>query len=193
MNKLNLIGLAFAIAFLFFSCNFEKTGKSPVQKEKKIVQKWLGKKVELPDSLPVLSKASLVPFYRARVYKRDNIKIVTSVDGGCHVCMEQLEHWGKFIQKAKASDDFEILFYITGTTPKLFKNEFYHKLNFKYPLIIDSNFQLLKRNEFPYKKKYQTMLLNEDHKVIAIGNPAVSSEIKEIYLKKINNMLNQPK
>jgi hypothetical protein len=188
MKRIITVVLILCLLYLFWGCNSKNKNNSTVPENKQIVEEWIGKKIILPDSLTVLFKDTLFPFYSSKFYKTNTIKILTPIDGGCHVCLHQLDKWNNLIKKAKKNEELDILFYITGTTVKHFKNEFYHKINIDYPLIIDTNLKLHKINNFPFQKKYQTFLLDRKKQVKVIGNPVFNSKIKDLYLNELKKM-----
>lgn len=51
---------------------------------------------------------------------------------------------------------------------------------------IDENDSLNKLNHFPHEIMLQTFLLNENNKVLAMGNPVYSSKISELYVNIIS-------
>ena len=58
--------------------------------------------------------------------------------------------------------------------------------NFDYPVCIDEKDSINKLNHFPVEMRFQTLLLDKENKVLAIGNPVQNPKIKELYLKIIS-------
>ena len=68
------------------------------------------------------------------------------------------------------------------------KNDLIHflkRVEFEYPVCIDTNSSFEHLNHFPKDERFQTFLLDKEHRVIAIGNPIYNPRIKELYLKII--------
>ena len=59
------------------------------------------------------------------------------------------------------------------------------RYNFEYPVCIDVHNVFCQLNSFPELTEFQTFLLNQENKVVAIGNPVHNPKIKELYLKII--------
>ena len=56
---------------------------------------------------------------------------------------------------------------------------------FTYPIYIDVADSLNRLNHFSSDERFQTLLLDKDNKVVAIGNPINNPKVKELYLKII--------
>lgn len=57
--------------------------------------------------------------------------------------------------------------------------------NFFHPVCIDDKNRLNQLNHFPSDMTFQTFLLDENNKVLAIGNPIHNPQVKELYLNII--------
>lgn len=57
--------------------------------------------------------------------------------------------------------------------------------SFSFPVCIDEEDRVNKLNNFPKEMAFQTFLLDNDNKVIAMGNPILNPQIKELYLRII--------
>jgi hypothetical protein len=58
--------------------------------------------------------------------------------------------------------------------------------DFEYPVCIDLKDSLNALNHFPPNESFHTFLLDRTNKVVAIGNPILNPQIKELYLKIIS-------
>jgi glutathione peroxidase-family protein len=56
---------------------------------------------------------------------------------------------------------------------------------FTYPIYIDVADSLNRLNHFSSDERFQTLLLDKDNKVVAIGNPINNPKVKELYFKII--------
>ena len=56
---------------------------------------------------------------------------------------------------------------------------------FETPICIDNEDALNKLNRFPQDERFQTLLLNESNRVLAMGNPIHNPKVKDLYLKII--------
>lgn len=108
-------------------------------------------------------------------------KIVTYVDStGCLSCKLQLTEWKEFIQ---ATDSLNIayIFYF-NTSNKEGLKYIMKRDNFIHPVCLDVDDKFNQQNHFPSETNFHTFLLSRNNKVIAIGNPIQSPQIKDIYL-----------
>ena len=61
------------------------------------------------------------------------------------------------------------------------------KNKFDYPIFYASKNNINKINNFPEQIEYQTFLLNQDNRVLIIGNPIKNEKLWNLYLRTINN------
>ena len=54
------------------------------------------------------------------------------------------------------------------------------------PVCIDFDGELNKLNDFPPFPQFHTLLLDKDNKVLVIGNPVHSTEIRSLYFKQLS-------
>lgn len=73
-------------------------------------------------------------------------------------------------------------------TPKKKKkiNRILLENRFNYPICVDEHDSINILNHFPSNANFQTFLLNQNNKVLAIGNPVHNLKIRELYLKIIS-------
>lgn len=167
------------IIAIFFSCSQSEKGKVL-----HIIKEWIGKEIIYSSDI-VLTRLG-----------QDTIKyipaispytIITYVDStGCVDSSLRLPKWKKFISELDSMS--------RGTIPVLF---IFHskkmedvisvlkRNNFNYMVCIDENDSFNRLNHFSTNLEYQTLLLDKDRKVIAIGNPVYNPQIKKLYLNII--------
>lgn len=99
-------------------------------------------------------------------------KVFSYVDSiGCISCKLKLNEWQKYIADVDSlyPDVVRFLFYFH---PKS-RNEIRRVLlfdKFKYPVCIDEQDSINELNHFPSEAMFQTFFLDEQNKVIAMGN-----------------------
>jgi hypothetical protein len=54
--------------------------------------------------------------------------------------------------------------------------------DFTYPVCFDGQDELNGLNRFPSDMTFQTLLLDKENRVVAIGNPVLNPKVKELYL-----------
>ena len=105
---------------------------------------------------------------------------------GCTSCRLLLHKWKEFIEEVDsvATTPVQFLFYLT---PKSVKEARYitRRDDFTYPMCVDINNEINKKNKFPEKDMFHTFLLDTENKVRIIGNPIHNSAVRELYIDAI--------
>lgn len=170
---LNLIAL--------LSCSKQKSDNDLLP----IVKEWYGKEVKFPDR-PVFT-----------LYGKDTVdysipqspyKVLVYVDStGCVDCKLQLQKWQELIKYTNSISNGEIPF-LFFFFPKDYKElcQFFKRDLFDIPVCIDFKGELNKLNNFPPLPQFHTFLLDKDNKVLVIGNPVHSVDIRSMYIKKLS-------
>lgn len=155
--------------------------ESPSIKISELVKEWSNKKIIYPDHIcfTVFGKDTI---------SQDSIpnskySIITYVDSlGCMSCKLQLRKWKAFILEIDSLTKFSVPVYFFLHPRNL--DEMFLALKreqFNYPVCIDIDDSLNILNRFPKEMQFQTFLLDEKNRVIAIGNPIHNPKIKNIY------------
>lgn len=172
--------LLYILLFIFMiSCNETKN-----EKIFHLVNEWSGKEIFYPDDMTFT------------LWGRDTIKrtffhapfsIVTYADStGCISCKLQLPKWKSFIVELDSISLGKVPVYFF-LCPKDFKEIIYtlKRDYFDYPVCVDMKDVFNRLNHFPDEIDFHTFLLDENSKVVAIGNPVYNFKIKELYLNII--------
>lgn len=166
---------------MFLSCGRQKGDNELLP----IVKEWYGKEVKFPDH-PVFT-----------LYGKDTVdysipqspyKVLVYVDSsGCVDCKLQLQKWQELIKYTNSISDGEIPF-LFFFFPKDYKElcQFFKRDLFDLPVCIDFDGELNKLNDFPPFPQFHTLLLDKDNKVLVIGNPVHSTEIRSLYFKQLS-------
>ena len=59
------------------------------------------------------------------------------------------------------------------------------QIEFNHPVIIDHTDIFYLKNKLPEDKRCQTFLVDQENKIILIGNPIYSDDIKKLYIRTI--------
>ena len=150
----------------------------------RLVKEWEGKEILFPQNpIFTIQGRDTVDFD----FRDSEYKIVTYVDSiGCTSCKLQLERWKAFIQEVDSIKGGSLPF-VFVFHPKNVK-ELRHILRghgFDYPVSFDEKDDFNALNRFPSEMMFQTFLLDKDNKVVALGNPVLNPQIKELYLKQL--------
>lgn len=149
---------------------------------------WDNKQIKFPKHCTFVNiSGDTVPYnIDSRSYK-----ILTYIDTiGCTVCNLQLPMWDKFMSNISTATKKNIPFLMFVYPTSIEELRFIQKRDkFNYPICIDSKDSLNKLNHFPLNMMFQTFLLNEENRVVAIGNPLENPQIEELYIKIISGRL----
>ncbi|MCD8164673.1 MAG: DUF1573 domain-containing protein [Bacteroides sp.] len=175
IKSLFLLGGIFILLTLTEGCT-----SSEKRKIIRIVRQWEGKEVLFPeDPVFTLYGKDTVDF----ALPSSGYRIFSYVDSiGCISCKLQLEKWKYFIRETDSVMGFEVpvLFFFH---PKNYKDLSYilRRDRFGLPVCIDEKNEINHLNQFPQEMAFQTFLLNEENRVVAIGNPVHNPRVKELY------------
>ena len=175
--------LAVILVYLFSACkNHNKTTKK--------VNQYLGETIFLPkDSIFILKNDSILPIKSFHL-NTNKVKIVTSIDAQCHLCIHQLDQWKQEMIKKYKDHPLQFIFYLNTENYELFKRKFYHRISGSYPFLVDTTNAFIGKNNLPKSdKRFHTFLLDKNNKAIIVGNPLLTTKVKQLYIDEINKRL----
>ena len=149
--------LLLCVLALFSSCK-----ESEKDKIARLVEEWEGKEILFPArSVFTIQGKDTVNFS----FVDADYKVVTYIDSvGCTSCKLQLPRWKQFMQEVDST--------LNRPVPFAF---YFHPKDMKELRYITC------RDAFVYPVCFDEM--DEDNKVVAIGNPVHNPKVKELYLK----------
>ena len=169
----------FVYILLFASC--QNSDKSRIAH---MIDEWDGKEIIYPDDLVFTTMGEDT----AKWFLKDSrYTIVTYADSiGCMGCKLKLPAWKDFISNLDSVSDHavKVIFILHPRDEK----EMAHLIkynNFLYPVCLDTNDSFNKINKIPSNLAFQTFLLDNKNKVIAIGNPIHNPNVRTLYLNLI--------
>lgn len=166
------------------SCTFIHEQKTLVEKRRKTKQ-WLGKEIILPDTLKTIYKGVILKTNDFSLVE-SKYKIVTRIWGNCHVCVDELNNWKPFLDSCLINHEISFLCYINVYNFEFenFLEYMYPAIKLDYPLFIDFDNIFINTNQiFIDDQDLHTMLLDSMNRVVIIGSPIKSKEMKQLYLK----------
>lgn len=160
------------------ACTDSRTKQiSTFLKEKK------GELICLPDSFNVktLDMDTTYSFSNAKKFVQcSKLRVVTSINGDCHTCVNQLKQWELIINKWP-KEKVRFLFFIYAENYARFELMNNGEINFKYPVVYDYKNYFAVKNKIPDDYLLNTMLIDSTGKVIIVGNPLKSKDILVLY------------
>ncbi|MCZ2664423.1 DUF1573 domain-containing protein [Bacteroides fragilis] len=169
----------FVYILLFVSC--QNSDKSRIAR---MIDEWDGKEIIYLDDLVFTTMGEDT----AKWFLKDSrYTIVTYADSiGCMGCKLKLPAWKDFISYLDSVSDHavKVIFILHPRDEK----EMAHLIkynNFLYPVCLDTNDSFNKINKIPSNLAFQTFLLDNKNKVIAIGNPIHNPNVRTLYLNLI--------
>ena len=166
------------IFFFLISCGNQKKEDIEI-----LLQSWNEREVLFPEGMIFTVKGKdTVDFLLSGKYK-----ILTYVDSiGCISCKLQLGRWKTLIKEINGdgSESVKFLFFFSPEKRRDFLGTLKSE-DFVYPICLDDENKLNKLNHFPSNMMFQTFLLDQNNKVVAIGNPIHNPKVKDLYLKII--------
>lgn len=181
--------ILFISSLIVISCK-ENKDKEMILKD--IVERNLGSKLHLPKNMNIYK-----PFknYKADSTKimNSNIKVCAFINASCGTCISKINEWEIFANEvskynvpimlicgANNYDRFEFIKYLceSGSVK-----------GFLYPFFLDQKNKYLELNSFMEKEEsFKTVLVNNENKILLMGNPIDNKKIKELYLNEIKKI-----
>lgn len=172
-----------AFYLLFLSLSLSACKESDRTKITRLVKEWENKEVSFPANISY----SILGKDTAYLAPQRDYTIVSYIDSvGCTSCKLQLYRWkdliAEFDSLSSHTTSFQFVFH-----PKDKKEMIYllKRDRFNYPVWIDETDSFNKLNKLPGNRLFHTFLLNEQNRVVAIGDPVQNPKIKELYISII--------
>ena len=182
MNKLaNTIALL-SFLFILFSCTNKKNHLEI------ITNQWIGTEIILPKTVDSATPSVDAANFNS-IEKR--CKILIYADSiGCVSCKLNLSGWKLFIEDVEKShpNQVEFIFFINSIEYDVINLIIkYHE--FDHPIIINKENIIGKLNNIPKEINLQVFLLNNNNKVLLVGDPTSDMNIKNLYIETIENII----
>jgi len=173
----------FILLILLLSCGGNKREETIAR----LVTEWTGKEIQFPDSVVFTRYAKDTVDYRI---PQAGYKVLVYVDSvGCAQCKLKLPEWKEFMAHTDSvtGGNVPFLFFIYPHNP----DEMYYLMDmegFDHPACIDLEDRLNRLNRFSTDTRLQAFLLDEDNKVVIVGNPVLSMGVWELYLNTLKKL-----
>jgi len=180
----NILFLILVIITLF-ACNKKNERHAMAEK---IMAEWVGKTIQFPDDL------------RFSVYGKDTTysahntpyRILFYSDSmGCTSCKLKLYSWKHIIAEVDSTNLADKVSFIFCFQPKNKKNLIFELRGdrFQIPVIINESESFNKTNKFPSSPAYQCFLLDNENKVLLVGNPTMNPKIWDLFKQLITGKI----
>ncbi len=159
---------------------------SKEDQNKKVVQEWYGKTVVIPSSLKPKVAGRDTTISASEILDKD-YNVLTFVDTtGCTECNLRLYDWRLLIEEVKQySKEINFIFVIHSSNFDEI-SAFAVKNKFNYPLFYDYDNSFAKANKnLPAQPEFQSFLLDNEGKVILVGNPVKNKSLWKLYKKQM--------
>jgi len=155
-----------------------------VNKKEQYVKQWYGKTIQFPDSMTFKRHARDKCFFDYRGGRYKVLILLGNVE--CISCRLKIDDWQRFIQDV----DTTVLAvnYIFIMNP-VYQRELYTILKlheFSIPVCVDNNEDIRLLNNMPLNTSH-VFLLDQQNRIICVGNPITNRHIRELYKKYLLN------
>lgn len=156
--------------FTFSSCI------SREEKAQNIINQWLGKEVLFPNSINTEQDS----IWKQMINKK--LKLLTIIDtNNCTECRLRLYDWEKYIKDMDTINSNITFLFVVHAKDYSIVDIIKEKNKFTYPIFYDYKNQIGELNKFPQNPRFQTFLLDENNKVILVGNPVGNHHMWKLY------------
>ena len=151
----------------FYSCMSNKENN---QIKNEIVQK-VGTTMIIPDSL------SCYPLEYSQMDRtRVDTSMIVFIDGQCFTCVEDFVKWKDLL--TKYPDSYTYKFYVHAENFDIIKS-FLNRWKIDFPIYLDSTNAFCKANKISPIKLLQVFVVDENEKILFVGNPLYSESVKK--------------
>ncbi|WP_301421605.1 DUF1573 domain-containing protein [Bacteroides caecimuris] len=147
--------------------------------EKKVKQ-WIGKELLFPKDVKFTILGTDTVKYDL---SQSRYRIVSYIDSmGCISCKLQLKKWKELIMELDsiANHQVTVSLFIHSKNVRDVKLVL-ERAKFIHPVCLDLDNSFYNLNNFPSELMFQTFLIDEKNKVLAIGNPIHNFKVKMLY------------
>lgn len=179
---INKIKVTLFLILLVFSCkNNEETSES-FKLNENVNENWAGKNIIFPKSL--------VKFNYKIANEKHKFNLIIYYNGNCGVCYLQLLKWNNIIEDfKKLNQNISFKFILSGNSSSVVKANL-ENIRFSLEDVYhDEKEEFGEKYEFLLDKEYinSSMLLDENNKILYIGNPSISETAEKKYIELLKS------
>lgn len=150
-----------------------------------VVEEFAGQEIVMPDELIYIISGNP----HELDFSDADFKILTYLDStGCTRCKMKLPLWSEFLDELQGATDCDINFLMlidSKEYEEVIANVM--KSDFVHPIGIDTLSHFKRRNKFPDRDDFQTVLLDSEDRILLLGNPVKNPKIRELYKKIVED------
>lgn len=152
---------------------------SATQSNRDAVSETVGRQIFIPDNLIVRVKNDTIDCD----FSDASFKLLVYVDSSdCTSCKMKLGKWIDIVNEYKNITDGDLNFLmIVNSHNDEEISYFLERDNFLLPVAVDTHGSFRSLNKIRKENEYQTFLLDESDKVLALGNPTINPKIRSLY------------
>lgn len=156
-----------------------------------IISELIGQTIVLSDTAIV---KDTIPVSVDSILKQNQYKIISYVDTSyCYSCRLQLKKWKEYISEVSDKKKSVVMLLVFNSSLKHEAENLLGMVDWNMPIFFDKKGYFKKTYNIPDEFALQTFLLDNNNKVIAVGNPVYNPNIKELYNKKMKIDASQQK
>ena len=171
--------LGLCVCLLVSSCE-----ESEKERLSRLVNEWEGKEILFPThSTFTIQGKDTIDFQ----FQDAEYKVVTYIDSvGCTSCKLQLPRWKELMVEVDSLTGGRVPFLFYFHPKDIKELRFLTRRDaFIHPVCFDEMDDFNQLNHFPSEMMFQTFLLDKGNRVVALGNPVLNPNVKELYLNLI--------
>lgn len=182
MIGMKLTGLFLVIIMISLSCSNQADEFNYIST---LVKEMTGREIIFPDSL------SAPGGYSCSLFKgeaeTEKYKIVSIISGECMKCVYQLAQWESDFFPLTDENHVTYVFILTNMDIGYYQEVISTGLSINRYIYFDQENLFMKLNRLVNTdERFHTFLLDRSNRIKVIGNPLYNKELKELYLKKLN-------
>ncbi len=166
--------LPIAIGLILTAC----ASRSDADRYFRLVEEWQGRTIEFPSVMVDVATGDTIDTGEA------DFILLTYVDSaGCTACNMKLSLWSIFLDSLDSiTGEYEVLpLMVINSDDDRELSYLIRSDAYGYPVIMDKEDSLNSLNHFSEEIHYQTLLLDRNHRVVAVGNPVLKSSVADLY------------
>lgn len=175
------------IVFCIVCCCRSSDKEDQRKQAEALVSQWHGKEIRMVEDLPcrIFGNDTLA----GDIYTRP-CKLLVYVDSaGCTACRLQLAGWRSFLAEMQPICTQVSVLFVFQIQDRDLLAELFIRYGIRYPYFQDKDDAFMRVNKFPEDMSTRVFLLDDDNRVVLVGNPVGNTRMWLLYRGQISAML----